>query len=105
MPALLTVVGLLLAAVTAAAAEEGAGADEPRYIFGWPFIDTTEMSPRGGTTEGPELTVETTPGAVWRKLQAEDAFNSATLAERREKDRAFGKLVRSAVKAKSRSKE
>jgi len=37
----------------------------------------------------------------WRKLQAEDAFNSATLAERREKDRAFGKLVRSAMKAKS----
>jgi ribosome biogenesis GTPase len=43
--------------------------------------------------------------ARWRKLQAEDAFNSATLAERREKDRAFGKLVRSAVMAKSRSKE
>jgi ribosome biogenesis GTPase len=37
----------------------------------------------------------------WRKLQAEDAFNSASLAERREKDRAFRKLVRSAVKAKS----
>lgn len=37
----------------------------------------------------------------WRKLQAEDAFNSASLAERREKDRAFGKLVRSAVNAKS----
>jgi ribosome biogenesis GTPase len=34
--------------------------------------------------------------AHWRKLQAEDAFNSASLAERREKDRAFGKLVRSA---------
>jgi len=43
--------------------------------------------------------------ARWRKLQAEDAFNSATLAERREKDRAFGKLVRSAMKAKSRSKD
>jgi ribosome biogenesis GTPase len=39
--------------------------------------------------------------ARWRKLQAEDAFNSASLAERREKDRAFGKLVRRAVKAKS----
>lgn len=39
--------------------------------------------------------------ARWRKLQAEDAFNSATLAQRREKDRAFGKLVRSAMKAKS----
>lgn len=37
----------------------------------------------------------------WRKLQAEDAFNSANLAQRREKDRAFGKLVRSAMKAKS----
>lgn len=40
----------------------------------------------------------------WRKLQAEDAFNSASLAQRRQKDRAFGKLVRSAVKAKSRPK-
>ena len=39
--------------------------------------------------------------ARWRKLQAEDAFNSATLAERREKMRAFGKIVRSAVTAKS----
>ncbi len=39
--------------------------------------------------------------ARWRKLQAEDAFNSASLAERRGKDRAFGKLVRSAMKAKS----
>jgi ribosome biogenesis GTPase len=39
--------------------------------------------------------------ARWRKLQAEEAFNSASLAERREKDRAFGKLVRSAMKAKS----
>ena len=39
--------------------------------------------------------------ARWRKLKAEDAFNIASLAERREKDRAFGKLVRSALKAKS----
>jgi len=37
----------------------------------------------------------------WRKLQAENSFNSASLAERREKDRAFGKLVRNAIKAKS----
>ena len=40
--------------------------------------------------------------ARWRKLRAEDAFNSASLAERRAKDRAFGKLVRSAMDAKSR---
>jgi ribosome biogenesis GTPase len=39
--------------------------------------------------------------ARWRKLRAEDAFNAASLADRREKDRAFGKLVRSAINAKS----
>ena len=39
--------------------------------------------------------------ARWRKLQAEDAFNSASLAERREKDRSFGKLVRTVMKEKS----
>jgi ribosome biogenesis GTPase / thiamine phosphate phosphatase len=39
----------------------------------------------------------------WRKLLAEDAFNSASLAERRTKDRAFGKMVRRVMKeAKSR---
>ncbi len=40
--------------------------------------------------------------ARWRKLQAEDAFNSASLAERRTKDRAFGKMVRRLMKEKSR---
>ena len=40
--------------------------------------------------------------ARWRKLQAEDAFNSASLAERRTKDRAFGKMVRRVMKEKSR---
>lgn len=39
----------------------------------------------------------------WRKLLAEDAFNSASLAERRAKDAAFGKMVRRVMKeAKSR---
>ena len=38
--------------------------------------------------------------ARWRKLQAEEAFNSASLAERRAKDRAFGKMVRSVMKSK-----
>ena len=40
--------------------------------------------------------------ARWRKLQAEDAFNSASLAERRTKDRAFGKMVRRVTQEKSR---
>lgn len=40
----------------------------------------------------------------WRKLVAEDTFNSASLAERRSKDKAFGKMVRAVTKQKSRSK-
>ena len=36
----------------------------------------------------------------WQKLQREEAFNSASRAERREKERAFGRMVRSIVKDK-----
>jgi ribosome biogenesis GTPase len=36
--------------------------------------------------------------ARWRKLSAEEAFNSASLAERRTKDKAFGKMVRRITK-------
>ncbi|MGJ8537091.1 MAG: ribosome small subunit-dependent GTPase A [Parasphingopyxis sp.] len=38
----------------------------------------------------------------WRKLKAEEAFNSASLAERRTRDKAFGKMVRETKKVKSR---
>lgn len=38
----------------------------------------------------------------WRKLMAEDAFNSASLAERRSKDRAFGKMVRTTMRIKGK---
>lgn len=36
----------------------------------------------------------------WRKLLAEDAFNSASLAERRSRDKAFGKMIRDIKKHK-----
>ena len=36
----------------------------------------------------------------WRKLMAEDAHNSANLAERRSRDKAFGKMVRDIKKLK-----
>ena len=39
----------------------------------------------------------------WRKLAAENAYNSETLAERRARYRSFGKMVRGAQKAKKRS--
>ncbi len=47
--------------------------DEPeygRYIYAWPFIESTDMRPRGGTTKGPDVTVATQPGAAWLALQA-----------------------------------
>ncbi len=40
--------------------------------------------------------------ARWRKLMAEDRHNTATLAQRRSKDKAFGKMVKQAKKRKSR---
>lgn len=40
----------------------------------------------------------------WRKLRREDAHNGATLHQARSRDRNFGKLVRSAVKAKHKRK-
>ncbi len=42
--------------------------------------------------------------ANYRKLLREQAFNSATLAEKRAKDKDFGKLVRSVMKIKQQSK-
>lgn len=38
----------------------------------------------------------------WRKLMAEDAFNSASLAERKSKDKSFGKMVRQVKKQDKR---
>lgn len=38
----------------------------------------------------------------WRKLVLEERHNSSTLAERRSRDKAFGKIVREAVKMKKR---
>ncbi|WP_405222837.1 DUF6607 family protein [Lentisalinibacter sediminis] len=57
------------AAATAAEAGKPKDGGGERYIFGWPFIGTSDMAPRGGTTEGPEVTVDTTPSAAWRRLR------------------------------------
>lgn len=44
--------------------------------------------------------IDTARLARWQKLVAEDQHNSATLAERRSKDKAFGKMVRNAKNKK-----
>ena len=41
----------------------------------------------------------------WRKLLAEEAYNSESLAERRARDRSFGKMVKSVMKEKNRRHE
>ncbi|MFS4582768.1 ribosome small subunit-dependent GTPase A [Phaeobacter sp. C3_T13_0] len=41
----------------------------------------------------------------WRKLAAEEAFNSATLAQRRAKDKNFGKMVKSVKSIKKRNRK
>jgi ribosome biogenesis GTPase len=41
----------------------------------------------------------------WRKLLAEDASNSESLAERRARDRAFGKMAKSAMREKTRRRD
>ncbi|PHS27319.1 MAG: ribosome small subunit-dependent GTPase A [Robiginitomaculum sp.] len=38
----------------------------------------------------------------WKKLAAEEAFNSSTLIDRRNRDRAFGKTIKTAIKNKRR---
>ncbi|WP_337997669.1 ribosome small subunit-dependent GTPase A [Oleispirillum naphthae] len=42
--------------------------------------------------------------ARWRKLAAEESFNTASLAERRARDRTFGKMVRAVIKDKTTPK-
>jgi len=45
--------------------------------------------------------IETARLDRWRKLLAEEVFNSASFAERRSKDKAFGKMVRRVTKQKT----
>jgi hypothetical protein len=40
------------------------------YVFAWPFVDTTALRPRGGTTQGPDVRLREGPTEAWRRLQA-----------------------------------
>ena len=40
-----------------------------RYIFSWPITSDPALAPRGGTTRGPDLTLDKTPSDAWRALQ------------------------------------
>lgn len=74
--AAVVVVGVLVVAMAARAQDSAGGAkppaDEPtrRYIFSWPITSDPALAPRGGTTRGPELTLDKAPSESWRALQA-----------------------------------
>lgn len=77
--AAVVVVGVVLAAAVARAdnsgeqksAQKPAAAEDAtrRYTFSWPITSDPTLAPRGGTTKGPDLTLEKTPSQEWKTLQ------------------------------------
>jgi hypothetical protein len=68
------VVGLLIATLgradDVAAGKAPSGDATKRYTFSWPLTSDPALAPRGGTTRGPQLTLDKTPSDAWRALQA-----------------------------------
>lgn len=42
------------------------------YIFGWPFVENESMEPRGGTSRGPEVELETDISEVFKAIHADN---------------------------------
>ncbi len=70
------------------------------------FADCTHESEPGCAVKSAIEAGELDPERLkrWRKLAAEEVFNSESLAERRARDRAFGKRVRAVSKGKQHGK-
>jgi len=48
----------------------GAERKDRQFTFTWRYgVDDTSFAPRGGTSHGPEVTLETTPGPAWTRLR------------------------------------
>lgn len=45
---------------------------ERQYTFAWPYAPTGEMKPRGGTTKGTAIELDTTASEVWQALQSRE---------------------------------
>jgi hypothetical protein len=74
MPGMLRAVALavLLAALGCAPRPRPTQPSAPatrQFTFAWPFREGDSVAPRGGTTAGAPVTLETEPGAAWRALQ------------------------------------
>lgn len=65
---LVTTFALLFAA--AAVSDTTAERQQRRqYTYAWPFSDAGDMRPRGGTSKGPDVVLDTKPGVAWQALQ------------------------------------
>jgi uncharacterized protein DUF6607 len=70
----LALIALLFVSVSSAdepakPANAPASTQVPRYTFSWPLSADPESTPRGGTTRGPEVTIDHTPSESWKSLQ------------------------------------
>ena len=61
----------LLSADGAHAQSASKPAESPpsRYTFSWPITADPALAPRGGTTKGPEITLDRTESPTWKSLQ------------------------------------
>jgi hypothetical protein len=71
---LLCLAALLAAAAHAAppgapASAAASAPNSPRYTFSWPLNGST-LKPRGGTTRGAPVAIDTAPSPAWKALQA-----------------------------------
>ncbi len=60
---------VLLAWVTSSAAQTPSTSSATHYVFAWPLNSDTP-APRGGTSKGVPVTLDTAPSAQWQALQA-----------------------------------
>lgn len=68
--ALLTTVAIACGPMKAAGPDKhAAGKKDRQFTFAWRYgVDDRSFAPRGGTSHGPAVTLETTPGEAWTRL-------------------------------------
>jgi len=64
-----TSIAALFPAVLLALSTAAVAASPSRYTFSWP-VGPDAPAPRGGTTRGPDLVIDSTPSKAWLALQA-----------------------------------
>ena len=76
--------------------------DIERLAAGCRFSNCTHASEPGCAVQAAVVEGRLDPSRFtrWMKLRAEERFNTETLAERRSRDRAFGRMVRTVMRAK-----